>query len=279
MKKIKKITALILVLAFTLSLYTNVFAKTKNQELEIYNVFDNAGIHTIITEEDNFDGSYTYREYWDGKLQEEHTTVPGSGVITSETYKNGVLVSREIEQVPIFNVKSEFTINGWQYRNLGYMNYYDGINDPISIFCQVEEYYSPDKLYVVNAQVAKSLSEWITTFVSGFGVVAAIATGVVQNLIVAGVLSAIISGTITALLTYTVRANVYDQTIVGNCTTHSGKPEGRLAGQLAYVNTGSGLKLYKSGYNTTMWGTGELGRQMFWKVIGVEYTPTSWTGI
>jgi len=80
-------------------------------------------------------------------------------------------------------------------------------------------------------------------------------------------------------LTYTVKANVYDQTIVGNCTYHSGKPEGTLAGQIAYVNTGSGLKLYKSGYNTTMWGTGELGRQMFWKVWGTEYIPTSWTGL
>lgn len=28
-----------------------------------------------------------------------------------------------------------------------------------------------------------------------------------------------------------------------------------------------------------MWGTGELGRMMFWKVFGVEYTPTSWTGV
>lgn len=281
MKKVKKITAMILVLSFVLVLYTNVFAKTKskNQELEIYSIIDNSGVNIIITEEDNFNGSYTYREYWDGILQEEHTTVPGSGIITSDYYENAILLYRKIENIAISNVKSDFTINGWQYRDLGYMHYYDGIVGPISIFCKVEEYYSQDNLYVVNEHVAKSLSGWITTFVSGLGLVSAIATGVVENLIVSGVLSAIISGTITALLTYTVMANVYDQTIVGNCTSHSGKPTGRLTGQLAYVNTGSGLKLHKSGYNTTMWGTDALGRQMFWKVIGVEYTPTSWTGI
>lgn len=37
-------------------------------------------VNIIITEEDNYDDSYTFREYWDEILQEKHTTVPGSGV-------------------------------------------------------------------------------------------------------------------------------------------------------------------------------------------------------
>ncbi len=279
MNKIKKMMSLILVIAFMFSLSANAFVVADNKESVIYNCVSDTGTQIRITELKNSDGSFTYSEYWDEKLQESHTTVPGSGFVTSETYKNGKKVSIKTEKISDNFSTSNYATTGRQDRTLGYMNYNNGIIAPISILCYVEEYYSPNNSYVVNANIAMGLSEWITRFVGALGFAGGVATGVVTTMMADKLLSGVINNLVTSLVTTNVTANVYDQTIVGNCTTHS-KPERRLPkGQIAYVNTGSGLKIYKDGYNTTMWGTGELGRQMFWRVWGTEYTPTSWTGL
>ena len=84
-----------------------------------------------------------------------------------------------------------------------------------------------------------------------------------------------VEGMYMALITKTIDCTYYNQHIYGECTSHSGKNEGLLEGTYIYYDG----EIITEGYTTRMWGQDALGRMMFYKVIGVEYIPTSWTNV
>ena len=277
MKKIRTFIALLL--CVLMAFPSNLLASSSGTEEVVIWESVSSGIEIVVTETPLPNGTYSYKEYWDGQLKENHNTGPGSGTILHQTYESDGSISQSIEIVGGGNTGSLIQPQGFQTRDLGYMHY-SGTLYTISIFCHLEENYTEGDTYVINKNLAKSASWWISELVSRLGFIGKIASNVLEEFILEEIFSDAIEGVVTALITTTVTANVYDQTIVGNCTSHSGRPTGRLTGQVAYVHTSStGTKIYREGYTTSLWGTGELGRQMFWKVWGTEYTPTSWTGV
>lgn len=280
MKKIKKTMCLILTLSVLISAAGEVFATSTllNTTEQLLMEEQIGNVYIRITETRNQDGSYIYKEYHDGKLVEAHVTVPKSGTINNLEYEDGNIVKSNTEVVALTDIGPVIQPMATQTRNLGYMHY-NGTTGLISIFCKVKEIYDT-KPYVINKNVVGSISYFATALVSATGILGKIATTFISKVLIGVVFERLTDGTLKAMFTTTVDATVYDQTIIGNCTTHSGKKEGKLTGQIAYVKTSStGTKTYREGYTTAMWGTGELGRQMFWKVWGTEYTPTSWTGV
>lgn len=167
-------------------------------------------------------------------------------------------------------------------RQLGYMYYYNAImNDTLAIKCHVDEWYNDGKTVKVSG-VFGGIADLTTFIAGGIGVPAAIASGIAANLVYAGIV-VFMGAVLKAIVSTNVKANVVEQRIYGVCTSHSGKPMGDLdEARIIYVTSDNkryaGETFYE-GYTTHLWGTGELGRMMFWKVFGVEYTPTSWTGV
>lgn len=163
-------------------------------------------------------------------------------------------------------------------RPLGYMHYNNGIIPVISIYCHVEEEGYNNKQFTLNAGTAKTLAEW-TAWVMAQMVVMGSTAGVVAKFVtkwvVRNVLEETVEGMYMALITKTIDCTYYNQHIYGECTSHSGKNEGLLEGTYIYYDG----EIITEGYTTRMWGQDALGRMMFYKVIGVEYIPTSWTNV
>ena len=241
---------------------------------------------TIVSYEENEDGSITIYQYQNGELIEAHTTIPGSLVVHHEYYEENH-VRQNVEYIDINNNEEEDSVSRLtstdspdyvNNRPLGYMHYNNGIIPVISIYCHVEEEGYNNKQFTLNAGTAKTLAEW-TAWVMAQMVVMGSTAGVVAKFVtkwvVRNVLEETVEGMYMALITKTIDCKYYNQHIYGECTSHSGKNEGLLEGTYIYYDG----EIITEGYTTRMWGQDALGRMMFYKVIGVEYIPTSWTNV
>lgn len=242
---------------------------------------------TIVSYEENQDGSITVYQYKDGALIEAHTTVPGSLVVHHEYYEENY-VRQNVEHIAINNNNKEgysahslTNTDSPDYVNnrpLGYMHYNNGVIPIISIYCHVEEEGYADRSFTLYAGTAKTLAEW-TAWVMAQMVVMGSTAGVIAKFVskwvVRNVLEETIEDMYMARITKTIDCTYYNQHIYGECTSHSGKNEGLLEGTYIYYDG----EIITEGYTVRMWGQDALGRMMFYKVIGVEYIPTSWTNL
>lgn len=101
------------------------------------------------------------------------------------------------------------------------------------------------------------------------------------TMIISSALWSFVGDEVTNLLVTWVQADVYHHEIQGVSTTDPNTTNiGYLNGDTVYVSDGSGYDgMQRVGYTPYLWGTGTLGSQMFYKVYGVEYTPTSWSNM
>lgn len=241
---------------------------------------------TIISYEENQDGSITVYQYKNGELIEAHTTIPGSLVVHHEYYEENH-VRQNVEYIDINNNEEEDSVSRLtstdspdyvNNRPLGYMHYNNGIIPVISIYCHVEEEGYNNKQFTLNAGTAKTLAEWAAWVMAQMvvmGSTAGVVAKFVTKWVVRNVLEETVGGMYMALITKTIDCTYYNQHIYGECTSHSGKNEGLLEGTYIYYDG----EIITEGYTTRMWGQDALGRMMFYKVIGVEYIPTSWTNV
>ena len=239
---------------------------------------------TVVSYEENQDGSITVYQYENGELIEAHTTVPGSLVVYHEYYEDDVVresveyIDNGEENALSRGVMSAGEPDYVNNRPLGYMHYNNGIIPIISIYCHVEEEGYVDTSFTLNAGTAKTLAEWsawVIARVVFLPSTAGIAGKLVGRWVARQILTPVLDGMYSSAITRTIPCTYYNQHIYGNCTTHSGKNEGLLEGTYIYYDD----EILTEGYTTRMWGQDALGRMMFYKVIGVEYTPTSWTNV
>lgn len=163
-------------------------------------------IHSVVSTTANADGSVTYYGYTNDKLTQYHTTIPGSGLLSSTyikddgtTYTEVTTVNQlgntaQIETIPSdeallrsgatlssdpvllsFN-RSDYTKtysninNPTSVRTLGYMHYRHHFTDVLySISCQVKERYHPQEDYTFNKNVGGEISFWLGVIGSVFG--------------------------------------------------------------------------------------------------------------
>lgn len=292
MKKLLSVTLVCLMIMqiIPVSLASNVASDQDNIKGEILNftmdtVKKQSASNTIVSYEENSDGSVTVYQYKNGDLIEAHTTIPGSGVIHHEYY-NGDDVTFSMEQVDVDYEVANFSSNVTRAdtpdyvnnRPLGYMHYNNGIIPIISIYCHVEEEGYDDRGFTLREGTAKTLSEWTSWLLARIAVMGStvgVLAKMVSRWVVKGVLEEQLDDLFMVLVTKTITCSYYNQHIYGECTTHSGKDEGLLEGTYIYYDG----DIITEGYTTRMWGQDALGRMMFYKVVGVEYIPTSWTNV
>lgn len=292
----KKVISLLMVVIMCLSLSVSAFADTPDAGVSeadsteiVWFTYDSSDgtIEATYTETDD---GFSVFEYHDGELY-EMTRYTYGNTFYERQYVNsqsdqGVATHQnsewEIVNIESATTKAPATLTPrWKTtRDLGYMHY-RGVTETYSIFCYVEEWYNDAKTVTLSGKIG-SAADCATTIAGTLGLPASIATGLVSTLIYAFVLK-VVNNIVHAVVDTDVTADVVDQRIHGDCTSHSGKKHGDL-GDASIINVTSDNSKYSGetfyeGYTTHMWGTGELGSQMFWKVFGVEYTPTSWTGI
>ena len=239
---------------------------------------------TVVSYEENQDGSITVYQYENGELIEAHTTVPGSLVVYHEYYEDDV-VRESVEYIDDGeeNALSRGVMSAGEpdyvnERPLGYMHYNDFINPVISIYCYVEEEGYVDTSFTLNAGTAKTLAEWsawVITQVVFLPSTVNIAAKLIGKWVTKQILIPVLDGMYSSVITRTIPCTYYNQRIYGECTSHSGGYEGMLEGTYIYYDD----DIITEGYTTRMWGEPALGRMMFYEVMGLEYTPTSWTNV
>lgn len=293
----KKIISLVLILSLVVAFPTHGFASTKPL-VEASNTARDLVIETgettiTVSCIENSDGTVELQEYQNGKLLTIIKVAPNAGyyeqlLIDDKTDGRDstwekVLVPVHIKNTP---TNEENTQRGKVTRNIGYMHYNNtAIGQTYSISCYVDEWYNPDKSIIVQGELGTAATV-IASLIAALGVVYVIASDFLSEGMAAALFSTRLSAGITVVVAFDrfeVTANVVDQRIYGECTSHSGKPLGDLgAASINHISTDSIKypgKTLLYGYTTRAWGTGALGSQMFYKVFGVAYTPTSWTGI
>lgn len=305
----KKIMSIVVVFAMLLSLSISAFAVGEEKVTDVGgddNYEEKIGLE-LVTENGVVQVSYAedkcgYTYFWervDEDVRAVTRVIPGSGyyerLVTDNTIVTGQasdFIARAATddccwETVSFADKVSVTANvaattNRTTRDLGYMHYYNQtMNEVYSIFCYVNEWYNAGKSVYIDGVYA-SFADVATFLVGAIGLPASIASGFVANLAVSGLLL-IVGELIKAADRTEVTATEVEQRIYGNCTSHSGKPTGDLGeARIIYVSTDSpryaGETFYE-GYTVRHWGTDALGRAMFWRVFGVEYTPTSWTGV
>lgn len=282
----KKFLSIILSLVMVFSLSATAFATSSNEDtlLEL-----NTEVGQIkLTYTEDAAGNISMFEYRDNALYVKTKYTPGNTYYErlDATQSQSRSIQSNWEVVDFSNSITELPppimLFADNTRHIGYMHYNNVYTGQIlSIKCHVDEWYNSGKKVLVSGTYG-TLVDLATFIVGGIGLPAAIGSGVAAALLYAGVV-AWVGGVLKTAVSTEVTANVIDQRIYGVCTSHSGKPTGDLGdAKIIYVtsnNSSYAGETFYEGYTTHMWGTGELGRMMFWKVFGVEYTPTSWTGV
>lgn len=281
------LTILIILQMIPASLANGIVAPLNNVKGEVLkfdlSIEENlAANNIVISYEENDDGSVTLYEYKDGELIEVQTTVPGSGVIYHERY-NGDCIEYSVEQVAVAmqsaavpDMTRTNAPDSISNRPLGYMHYNNMIGLMITIYCHVEEEAYLNQSYTLYEGTAEKLSTWIMRLLSVLTLPyggPALANEILGRLILKGVLREMTEDVLEVAITETITCSYFNQQIYGECTTHDNMNEGLLEGTYIYYDG----EVITEGYTTRMWGTNELGRMMFYEVVGVEYNPTSWT--
>lgn len=276
----KKFLSIILSLVMVFSLSATAFATSSNEDtlLEL-----NTEVGQIkLTYTEDAAGNISMFEYRDNALYVKTKYTPGNTYYErlDATQSQSRSIQSNWEVVDFSNSITELPppimLFADNTRHIGYMHYNNVYTGQIlSIKCHVDEWYNSGKKVLVSGTYG-TLVDLATFIVGGIGLPAAIGSGVAATLLYAGVV-AWVGGVLKTAVSTEVTANVIDQRIYGVCTSHSGKPTGDLGdAKIIYVtsnNSSYAGETFYEGYTTHMWGTGELGRMMFWKVFGVEYTP------
>lgn len=283
----KKFLSLLLIVVMLFSLGSTAYAAQDEASKE--NVFFDANTeigHVKVTYTQDSAGSLSMYEYHNGTLAVMTKYTPGNTYYERLTTTQNSLRSSawEVVDFPAAFIEnsSSAILRADSTRQLGYMHYNNTLmGEILSIRCYVDEWYSPQKKVMISGTWGTIVD--LATFVVGaIGLPAAIASGVVSSLLYAGIVG-FVGNTLKTLVSTEVTANVVEQRIYGECTSHTGKPLGDLGdARIIYVTTNNSSyagETFYEGYTTHDWGTSSLGRMMFWKVFGVEYTPTSWTGV
>lgn len=163
-------------------------------------------IHSVVSTTANPDGSVTYYGYTNDVLTQYHTTVPGSGILTSTyinadgstetklTVTNQVGNTTRIETIPSnvallesgatmapdapsrSFIRADYTktysniSDPTSVRPLGYMHYRHFITDTLySIDCEVKERYHQQEDYTFDSNVGGEISFWLGVLASVFG--------------------------------------------------------------------------------------------------------------
>ena len=239
-----------------------------------------------VTYTEGNDGVLFMYEYHDDVFYEMTRYTPGNTFFERSFASPSTRASIEWEVVDfsdsIMNDVSTLAVKGKTTRNLGYMHYKNPITgDILSISCYVDEWYNPGKTVSISGTLG-SIVEFTTFLVGAIGIPVGIAGNVVTSLLSAAVVL-LVGSYVKAAVATDVTANVTDQRIYGNSTSHSGKPRGDLGNaSITYVTSKSSKysgQYFYEGFTTHDWGTANLGRWMFYKVFGVEYVPSYWTGL
>ena len=219
---------------------------------------------TILSSVDNPDGSITIYEYENNVLIEAHTTQPGSGRIDSVYYDATGNTTTETEFTKRQTRADTDIPDEVHFRNLGYMHYRNTFTNTIfSINCDLREGWFKDREYTFNAGTSQRLGKWTAAIVSIFFFHHEAETGFYS-----------------CVLTRTIVCDYYNQEIHGEPTQPSGQGESaRLDGVYAYVDYGSGPEVKTEGYTVRDWGNSGMGRQMMYKVFGIDEAPTSWSNV
>lgn len=237
---------------------------------------------TILTSVDNPDGSITIYEYENNVLVEAHTTIPGSGRVDSVYYDEAGNTSTETEFTKPQTRADTNIPDEVNFRNLGFMHYRNTITNTIfSIDCNLREGWFKDREYTFNAGVSQRLGKWTAAIASVFffhhnaeGMAETIISGTTSY----GILEKLATGLYSCVLNRTIVCDYYNQEIHGDPTQPAGQgTSARLDGVYAYVDYGSGPVVKTEGYTVRDWGNGAMGRQMMYKVFGIDEAPTSWS--
>lgn len=149
-----------------------------------------------------------------------------------------------------------------------------------TIDCNLRSGHFKDREFTFNAGEAKQLGYWTAAIVSIFFHVAPekLAWKIVSGATSYGILEKLATGVYTCLLTRTIVCDYYNQEIHGEPTKPDGRgTSARLDGVYAFVNYGSGTEVETEGYTVRDWGNSTMGREMMYKVFGIDDAPTSWT--
>lgn len=238
----------------------------------------------MLTYTENEDGTSSYYSYLNGQLTGYTKFKPGNNYYDLATcitpYSRSNPHWERIYVTPSGNVRNISPRK--TSRDIGYMHYSNSMTGEVfSIFCYVDEWYLEEKTTTIAGTWA-NMAAFTTWLVLQIGVLPALGTNIANAFLYEGLVS-LVGNSVQSTLSTEVTANIVEQRIYGNSTTHPDKPTGDLGeGQIVYVttdNTSYAGETFYSGYTTHDWGTVDLGRMMFWKVYGIEYTPTSWTGL
>ena len=292
----KKIVSLLLAVALCVSLTTPALAaestpvqktvgvqNSKGETIGV--VYNTPDVEIVVTYVEEDSGFATLYEYHNGVLIEMAQVMPGAScynraVISEATTRSGVVWERVDIASNTNDEATPYVVTRKTTRTLGSMHYVNSImGQTYSIECEVDEWYLDEKEVEVQGTLGK-IVEAAAFFAGVLGLPIAASTALVNSLIEAALLY-VFEEILHAATMIEVTANVIEQRIYGECTSHSGKPIGDLGdAKIISVSSNSskypGETLYE-GYHTDMWRTNELGSAMFWKVFGVEYTPTYWT--
>ncbi|WP_147576930.1 hypothetical protein [Clostridium phoceensis] len=239
---------------------------------------------TILSSVDNPDGSITIYEYENNVLIEAHTTQPGSGRIDSVYYDATGNTTTETEFTKRQTRADTDIPDEVHFRNLGYMHYRNTFTNTIfSINCDLREGWFKDREYTFNAGTSQRLGKWTAAIVSIFFFhheAEKMAEKIVSGATSYGILEKLATGFYSCVLTRTIVCDYYNQEIHGEPTQPSGQGESaRLDGVYAYVDYGSGPEVKTEGYTVRDWGNSGMGRQMMYKVFGIDEAPTSWSNV
>ena len=287
----KKTISVILILAIFFSLSAPSLAHDSSKALntgEPVLTYKDETCTIEVFAETTPDGTVLLSEYHDGVLFEQVRYRDGSTFFERRFYTSSesnlaAEINGEWESVnalPSAEAAMPLSANGRVVRDLGYMHYYNGfLDDTYTISCYVEEWFNPQKIITISG-ARGTISEFTANVALSLTLSSKISSDFVAAIIGAGVAS-VISGIVHFFTDVEVRANVIDQRIFGNCTSHSGKPTGDLGNaSIAYVTSTDSRyagDTFYDGYTTHMWETDDLGCMMFYKVFGVAYNPTSWS--
>lgn len=275
MKKFKKIICSLLCMSMILSITSTAFAaqpqRTRQDEIigeVIYEdtiVVDNQTkaafssttneLHTLVSVVEIPNSTVTYYGYTNDVLTQYHSTIPGSGILTS-TYINAdgsertettitkqnnspsspIMESYSISQDNQASTSSESvsTFSRSDYTNhysninsptsvrpLGYMHYRNTFTDTLfSIDCEVKERYHQQEEYTFNANVGGEISFWlgVATSVfsmSGGGPVAVFVNNFVKKWISKGLIVLGFGTTYMGVGSKTIKCNWFEQEIHG----------------------------------------------------------------
>lgn len=283
-------------LVFSLSTFSYASCTSKSDALELISP---SGDAISVTHTEKSDGTVLFYEYHNGVLTQIVRTFPGCGYYdfinlseasrSTESFWTRVeldvpsssnTIQNKGNSIVPMSLEDQYQVN----RYVGNMHYYNqALGTTYSITCRVYENYIPQHTITVTG-VWGTVATVVASIVALFGLMAAVAQLTVDALVMNSLVEISADGfvqVVNSIDSFQLSASSTEQRIIGTCTSHTGKPTGDLG--LASINRIAtnqpkypGEAIYY-GYTTSAWGSPMLGSQMFYKVFGVAYTPTSWT--